>query len=365
MTPSHRESATTRAHPVRRTKGSTVSCTHLPTTHRRRALILIPSGGDLPLAEPADVPSVSIGFFLVELAQVLSRFQDSHEFVLATPDGSVPQLDINGLALPYHALDELVATMRRAAQLQAAPEFDLTRYRAEFQSLVDRRESEIKLLEGHLGRVRLSDVLPGTDRDGAALHPELTTRLSRLPAKEYRSAADLVHRHRDPDDDFDLGAFDFIHAPGGHAPMISFRDDPWLGEILHVARERGVLLSLICHAPVILTSTRFRVDDAGQPYPVTDNPFAGSTVSTVPQAAERASEDHGYLHVPGRQTRLTYYIDQALEQAGIHNLHKPNPATVLVHEEPGLRVLSTNGPHGVDALAERIAQALVPAGAGA
>lgn len=335
------------------------------TNYRRRALILIPTGGDLPLAEPADVASVSIGFFLVELAEVLRRFQDTHDFVLATPDGSVPQLDINGLALPYHAQDELVAMMRRAAELQAAPAFDLAAYRAGCQPLVDRREQEIALLEKHLGRLALSDVLPGTDRDAAALHPGIADRLARLPRKEFLSAADLVRRHRDPADAFDIGDFDFIHAPGGHAPMISFRDDPWLGEILHVAREQGVLLSLICHAPVILTSTQQRIDAAGRPVPVHDNPFAGTTVSTVPQAAERASEDYGYLHVPGRQTRLTYYIDQALEQAGIHNLPKPNPASVLVHEEPGLRMLSTNGPQGVDALAERIEQALTPAPAAA
>lgn len=81
-------------------------------------------------------------------------------------------------------------------------------------------------------------------------------------------------------------------------------------------------------------------------------------MSTVPKAAEQAAEDYGYLHVPGRETRLTYYIDEALEDADIHNLHKPNPASIEVHYEPDLRVVSTNGPQGIDALAERIAALL-------
>lgn len=329
-------------------------------TTQRKALILIPSGGDLPLSEPAGVPSVPVGFFLVELAQILGRFESTHEFTFATPDGRPPQLDVNGTALPYHALADLAATMRQARELQGSPTFEPGAYRERYPALVARRDRELGLLERHLGRVELSGVLPGTDKEAAAGHPELAARLSRLPRHSYLSARQVVERHRDPADAFDLAGFDFVHAPGGHAPMISFRDDPWLGEILHVLRESEVLVSLICHAPVILTSTRFRVDEHGDPYEVDDNAFAGVTVSTVPQAAERAAEDYGYLHVPGRQTRLTYYIDEALEKAGVRNLHKPDPAAVLVHYEARARLLTTNGPQGVDALAAEIANRVAP-----
>src|SRR5687767_14170814 len=45
----------------------------MPTT-KRRALILISSARQLPLAEPADVKSISTGFFLVEMAQILKEF---------------------------------------------------------------------------------------------------------------------------------------------------------------------------------------------------------------------------------------------------------------------------------------------------
>ncbi|TCC00477.1 hypothetical protein E0H26_01955 [Micromonospora zingiberis] len=258
------------------------------------------------------------------------------------------------MALPYFAVAELAATMRQARELQADPAFDLANYRDRYASLVTRSDQELGVLARHLGQVTLSDVLPGTDREAAAIQADLTARLATLPRRDYLSARQIVARHRDPGDDFDLAEFDFFHAPGGHAPMISFRDDPWLGELLHVLRENEVLVSLICHAPVILTSTRSRIDEHGNPYRLDANPFAGTTVSTVPKAAERAAEDYGYLHVPDQQTRLTYYIDEALEAAGIHNLHKPNPASVEVYYEPSVKVVSTNGPQGVDALADEI-----------
>ncbi|QCQ16615.1 hypothetical protein [Microbacterium sp. RG1] len=329
----------------------------MSTTDKRQALILIPTGGDLPLASPTEVPSLPVGFFLVELAGILERFEDTHEFTLVTPDGQVPIMDLNGIALAYHAVDELGPMMQATRAAQAGDDFDVDTYRAQFASLVERRERELKTLERHLGRLRLTPALPATDREAALMHDTLAARLAALPERTFASAREIIERHRNPEDSFDLGEFDFIHAPGGHAPMVSFRDDPWLGELLHVAREREVVLSLICHAPVILTSTQFRVDAHGESYRVEDNAFSGITVSTVPQAAERMAEDYGYLHQPTPgETRLTYYIDEALEQAGIHNLHKPNPASVEVHPSPSVGLLSTNGPQGIDALAESVAR---------
>src|SRR5437773_3802968 len=77
----------------------------MPTT-KRRALILISSARQLPLVEPADVKSISTGFFLVEMAQVLKEFENDYEFTFATPDGKVPQLDINSMSLAMHAIEK-------------------------------------------------------------------------------------------------------------------------------------------------------------------------------------------------------------------------------------------------------------------
>src|SRR6266542_164532 len=77
----------------------------MPTT-KRRALILISSGHQLPLAAPAEVTSISTGFFLVEMAQMLKEFENDYEFTFATPDGNAPQLDINGMALAVNAVEK-------------------------------------------------------------------------------------------------------------------------------------------------------------------------------------------------------------------------------------------------------------------
>ena len=73
---------------------------------RRRALIIIPSARELLLAEPASVPSLSIGFFVVELAQVLQEFENDYEFKCTTPGGNAPQLNIkrHGPRLPRDRL---------------------------------------------------------------------------------------------------------------------------------------------------------------------------------------------------------------------------------------------------------------------
>src|SRR5438876_11551108 len=80
----------------------------MPTT-KRRALILISSGRQLPLVEPAEVKSISTGFFLVEMAQVLKEFENDYEFTFASPDGDAPELDINGMALSVQSIVKTVA----------------------------------------------------------------------------------------------------------------------------------------------------------------------------------------------------------------------------------------------------------------
>jgi len=77
------------------------------TTTKRRALIIVSSARQFPLAEPAGAAPISTGFYLVELAQVLKEFENEYEFTFATPDGNAPQLDINGLNLAFHATDKL------------------------------------------------------------------------------------------------------------------------------------------------------------------------------------------------------------------------------------------------------------------
>src|SRR4051812_29993227 len=285
--------------------------TVMPTT-KRRALILISSGRQLPLVEPAEVKSISTGFFLVEMAQVLKEFEDDYEFTFATPDGNAPQLDINSMSLAVHAIEKTATKAIPLGMQQRSRSFDVGSFRRRHPDLVARREQEIQLLERHVGRVPVSELLPGSEPEVADFRPELIRRLNKLPEGTFHSLQDLVERHRDPADAFTFADFDFIHAPGGHAPMVDFRDNPWLGETLHTAQENGVTISLICDAPIGVTSTRQRIDAQGAASPVKDNPFLAATISPVPKMGELFALISLSPPVPGKKTRLPYFVDVAI-----------------------------------------------------
>src|SRR5437773_6843373 len=319
----------------------------MPTT-KRRALILISSGRQLPLVEPAEVKSISTGFFLVEMAQVLKEFENDYEFTFATPDGNAPQLDISGMALSVQSIEKTGFKTLPMRMQQRRRSFDVSSFRARHPELVARREQEVRLLERHMGRIPVSELLPNSEPELAEYRPELIRRLDKLPEGTFHSLRDLVLRHRDPADPFTFADFDFIHAPGGHAPMVDFRDDPWLGETLHVARENSVTISLICHAPLAMTSTRQRVDAQGRSYLVSDNPFLAATISVVPKIGERYAMRFGDPRVPGKRTRLPYFVDVAIKEAGFTVASSPNISAPKLAYAPSVRLLTANGAQAND-----------------
>lgn len=283
----------------------------------------------------------------MELAQVLKEFGSSHEFTLCTPDGALPQLDINGLALPFLATSGMTAA---AAFNMLAPKSFARRH----PDLVSRRNEELTLARRHLGALPLSEVLPNTDPEAASLLGEIRRSFSALPQKEYLSAQTIVERHRDPTDPFLIGKFEFIHFPGGHAPIVDFKNSPWLGEIINVAYEEKVLLSLICHAPIALTSARFRVDSQGNPIDYPNHPFRGAKTTTVSKFGELVALTTNYPKIPGKKTRLPYYVDEALKEAGYDVCLSINPAAIRLEWEPRLRLLTGNGPQSIDVQTTRL-----------
>jgi putative intracellular protease/amidase len=317
-------------------------------TAKRRALILISSGRRLPLAEPAEVKSISTGFFLVEMAQVLKEFENEYEFTFATPDGNAPQLDINGFALSVQSIEKTGTKTLPMRMQQRRRSFDVSSFRARHPELAARREQEVQLLERHIGRIPVSELLPNSEPELAEYRPELIRRLDKLPEGTFHSLQELVQRHRDPADPFTLADFDFIHAPGGHAPMVDFRDNPWLGETLHLARENDVTISLICHAPIGVTSTRQRIDAQGAAYSVKDNPFLAAAISTVPKIGELFALRFLYPRVLGKRTRLPYFVDVAIKEAGFTLATSPNISAPLLAWEPSVRLLTGNGPQAID-----------------
>ncbi|WTX00135.1 hypothetical protein OG216_45320 [Streptomycetaceae bacterium NBC_01309] len=323
---------------------------------RPQALIVLSSARTLPLREPADHPGLPTGFFLVEVAAVLAQFEDDYDFILATPDGKPPQLDINGLGLSFHAGKNTGTAAARTTVQSAGKRSTPERLRRKNPALLERRDAELALSRRHLGRIPVSDPLPRTDKEAASIRDEVVAGFEALPEKPYVSIQELVERHRDPDSAFSFQDLAFAHAPGGHGPMVDFHANPWMGELLHTLRENHVPISLICHAPVALTSARYRVTGNGEVTTDNEHAFKGARITTFSKAAERIVLASQYPKVPGRRTRLPYFVDAALKDAGYDVSLALNPSGVKVVWDEKHGLLTGNGPQSIDAQTARLAE---------
>ena len=326
------------------------------TAPRPKALIVLSSARVLPLSEPIGHPGIPTGFFLVELAAVMAEFENDYDFVLATPDGRPPQLDVNGMALNFHGGGNLGLATARTTMQSGVERFSPEKLREKNPDLLKRRESELALAYRLLGRIPVSEPLPKTDAEAISVRGDVVAGFEASPQREYLSIQQLIERHRDPASDFSLTDMAFVHMPGGHAPMVDFHDNPWMGELLHTLREADVPISLICHAPVGLTSARYRVDGEGKVTTDPDHAFKGARITTVPKYGERAMLGFQYPKVPGERTRLTYYVDVALKEAGYDVNLTLNPSAPRVVWDADHSLLTGNGPQAADEQAARLAE---------
>jgi putative intracellular protease/amidase len=326
------------------------------TSPRPKALIVLSSARVLPLSEPAGHPGIPTGFFLVELAAVMAEFERDYDFILATPDGELPQLDVNGLALNFHAGAGLGLATARTTMQSGVERFSPEKLREKNPDLLKRRDSELALAHRLLGRIPVSEPLPRTDAEAVSVRGDVVAGFEASPQREYLSVRQLIERHRDPASDFSLADLAFVHMPGGHGPMVDFHDNPWMGELLHTLREADVPISLICHAPIALTSARYRVDGDGT---VTTDPghaFKGARITTVAKYGEKTVLAFNYPKVPGERTRLRFYVDVALKEAGYDVNLTLNPSAAKVIWDADHSLLTGNGPQAADEQAARLAE---------
>jgi len=325
---------------------------------RTPALIVLSSARVLPLSEPAGHPGHPTGFFMPELGAVLAAFENDYDFILATPDGRPPQLDINGLALNFQAGASLgPATVRTTLQTSAL-RLDPDHLRAANAGLRERRDAELVLARRHLGRITVSEPLPHTDKEAASIRDEVVRGFAALPEHRYFSISQLIGRHRSATDDFSFDKLAFVHMPGGHAPMVDFHDNPWMGELLNSLRDNGVPISLICHAPIALSSARYRIDDQETVVSTEDHPFKGAHITAVGRHGERLILDFQFIKVPGQRTRVPYYVDDLLKEAGYHVDGRVNPAGGQVVWDEKHLLLTANGPQAVDEQTEQLSRIL-------
>jgi hypothetical protein len=79
---------------------------------------------------------------------------------------------------------------------------------------------------------------------------------------------------------------------------------------------------------------------------VKDNPFLAAPISTVPKLGELFALRFLYPRVPGKRTRLPYFVDVAIKEAGF-GLVRNGSAPKLAYQ-PSVRLLTGNGPQAID-----------------
>ena len=103
-----------------------------------------------------------------------------------------------------------------------------------------------------------------------------------------------------------------------------------------------------------MTSTRQRIDAEGRAYSVKDNPFLAATISVVPEVGERIAMRFGYPRVPGKTTRVPYFVDEAIKEAGFTVTSSLNISAATLAYEPSVQLLTGNGPQAIDQQAAKL-----------
>ncbi|AYM99243.1 hypothetical protein EAG08_01820 [Chryseobacterium sp. 3008163] len=325
----------------------------MDSTKKKKALIVISSAKILPLSKPVGHGGISTGFFLIELAKVLHAFEDTHDFIFATPDGKVPQLDINGLALSMHAADK-TGSITMGTIIDQMFKFNADSFRKKYSELASRRESELNTAFKHLGKIHISKLLPNTDKEVRSIIPDIESRMSTLTEKYFFSLEELLEKDVRSTDVFKLKDLDFVHLPGGHAPMVDFYDNPHLGELMNRLREENILISMICHGPVALTSAKYRILTNGKPVLTDNKNFKGANITVSSKLAEMIAVKMAYPKIPGKKTRLEYIVEDVLKQDGYHIVNSYNPVAIQVVYDQKFKLLTGNGPQAMDALTQKL-----------
>lgn len=322
---------------------------------KKKALIVISSAYKLPLKEPKG-KSVSVGFFIVEMGKILEEFKDEYEFTFVTPDGNVPTIDINGEALVMYTGDKfLMESVKLTTELNV--NFDLETYREKNKEYVDRRDRELHLVGELLGKLKVSEPLPKSNKEAVIYRKTICNYMDKLKEQEFMSIKEIIERDNDDSDNFKLSDFEFVHMPGGHAPIVDFVDNPYMGELLNRIYRNKIILSLICHGPIALSSAKFRVDEDGQVKQVDTYGYKGAKVTIFGKYEELEVSMGGFYHVPGEKTRLEYYVSDKLKEDGYKVSTTKEFLPKIIWDEEFL-LLTGNGPQAIDKQAKKLKELL-------
>lgn len=135
----------------------------------------------------------------------------------------------------------------------------------------------------------------------------------------------------------ELGSFDALYVPGGHAPMIDLMQNADLGKALKHFHENNKVTAMLCHGPIAFSaamknSKAFRQamvngDHEQAKKLASDWPYKGYNMTVYSTQEEYGVED--WL-----KAKIEFYMEDALRNAGANvTVGKPDQPYVVVDRE--------------------------------
>ena len=158
--------------------------------------------------------------------------------------------------------------------------------------------------------------------------------------------------------DEELGSFDALFIPGGHAPMTDLMQNAELGTALRYFHEQKKTTAAICHGPVALLAalpqaaqlrqTIAAEDVNGAQTAAKDWIYAGYQMTMLSDLEEWPGELH-------KGTQMPFHIEQALQMAGGTIVNDGMYKSHVIHDR---ELITSENPQSDLALAKEIDQAL-------
>jgi molecular chaperone Hsp31 and glyoxalase 3 len=140
-----------------------------------------------------------------------------------------------------------------------------------------------------------------------------------------------------------LDDYSAVFIPGGHGCMINLPFSVELGNLLHVAHERGLPTVTLCHGPATLLSTG--LEATGK-----DFAYKGYEIMCFTDKTDKMTPSVGYL--PGH---MPWHCQDSLEKKGIKVLNKSETGAVTQDRE----LISGDSPNAAHNLGKFAAPILV------
>lgn len=92
-----------------------------------------------------------------------------------------------------------------------------------------------------------------------------------------------------------------------------------MGELLNAFHEEGLLISLICHAPVTMTSTKYSVSETGTIETTGNRNFQGAKITVVSKGDKKNGFSGRLSKSSGKENPCYLLCGRCPERSGLYS----------------------------------------------